>query len=668
MTDQRKAPYLFLLARPSAAARREAVAKLRELGATVVAQFPQVAVEALATAVQAEAIAQLGMFSAQLKGPMKQEHLEALDERQRDVVSQWNTRFTSDYRQLRKDSAHVGKSWGDAERQPPHPFTFIDPRDFLALLTRYEQRTGVRVTPSEPRQVGLPVAEEFIVYEQRLAGHLDDPSLAYHLSRLAFQLGPQYMDLMFVLPEPLIEELTEILFGEAACWKMTGEMAVGIVFVESSRTSGPRFTATERRQIRQEIFDGLSWLASQHPEGDLSWIYDTQFVTIDIANGSGDPAEDYWRDPAMGEVDYNGNTYDQSWTAVADYREDMRVTNAAEHAFVIFVTPYANEWHAYAAGGRVTLAEKDDWGGWGRASLDTITAHESSHLFGAADEYSGRGTPCSSCATTHGCDKIPNGNCGTCARPQQRCVMDRNFRRLCGYTRAQIGWSSLFVELTTDDVARAGTDDDVWVDIGDHEFELDTPDHDDRERNNREGYPIWNPHLRRSDIKRILIRKSPDGAYGGWKLRRIRAWFAGELVCERDIDRWLEDDHRFWVGCREDEMLVNSLRVKITTGDLARAGTDDDVTLTLAGRSWELDNVDRDDFERGRTDTFDLDPGPGLYGGDIHSVRIHKSRDGAAGGWRLKGVEVIVNGTTIFTNQSIDKWLENDDRTWTSSV
>ena len=108
--------------------------------------------------------------------------------------------------------------------------------------------------------------------------------------------------------------------------------------------------------------------------------------------------------------------------------------------------------------------------------------------------------------------------------------------------------------------------------------------------------------------------------------------------------------------------------VKITTADVSWAGTDDDVTVTLAGRSWNLDNEDHDDFERGDTNTFALDPQTSFYSSDIHSVRIHKSLDGFAGGWKLKGVEVIVNGTSIYNNQSINRWLEDDDRTWSASI
>jgi len=89
--------------------------------------------------------------------------------------------------------------------------------------------------------------------------------------------------------------------------------------------------------------------------------------------------------------------------------------------------------------------------------------------------YTRSGTPCSSCDTLHGCDNIPNGNCGACAHPRQTCVMDANSHRLCGYTRGHIGWADLFVETTTADEQWAGTDDDVWIDIGDREFVLDTP-------------------------------------------------------------------------------------------------------------------------------------------------------------------------------------------------
>ena len=674
----KRTPYLLLVQHPSPTSRREAVRQARDLGVTIVAQFGGVAIEVLATPDQAASLADLGLFSGRLKGPMKRENTQKLTSQQRQVVELWNARFSAGYRKLKKDLTHVGKPWNAEGLKEPLPYTSIDADDFRLLLTQYEERTGRRLLPPTPRgrkdksagKAERPMsAQEFTNFEKRLAAAYENPTLAYHLARLARRLGRRYDTVFLKLPPDLLREILEHFFAEAACWKMTGEMAVGIVFVESSRSGGPKFSASERNDICNEILAGHSWLTSEHPEGNLSWIYDIQMVKIDVANGSGDPDEAYWRNPAMGQVAYDGHTYAAAWSGVGDYREDMRMANRSAHGLVVFVTPYANWWYAYASGGRVTLANKDNWAGWGRNTIDMITAHETSHLFGSSDEYTGSGTPCSSCDTLHGCDQIPNGNCGACSHPHQDCVMDANSRRLCGYTRGHIGWAQLFVETTTADEQWAGTDDDVWVDIGDRQFVLDTPDHDDRERGNREGYALWSPGLQRSDIKRTLIRKSPDGFAGGWKLKRVRVWHGGSLICDRDnINQWLEDDHRVWVGCITDRTLISTLTVKISTADVMWAGTDDDVTVTLGGRSWNLDNEGHDDFERGSTDTFALDPGTAFYAGDIHSVRITKSPDGVAGGWKLKGVQVIVNGTSIFNNQSINKWLEDDDRAWSASI
>ncbi|SIN77325.1 PLAT/LH2 domain-containing protein [Agromyces cerinus] len=678
MSASERIEYLLLLRRPSESSRREVSGRIRETGGRVLAEYGNVAVEALLTRDQVAAANDSGAFLAQLSGPMSQEHLAKLSDEQRRVVDLWNARHTNRFHRLVKDRTLQGRSWASEELQPPLPYSVIGPEDFLDLVHRFEREVGEAVLPTDAdnddRQghrtnaEGSFDAESFREYESLLVKQYGDERLGYELARLAARLGPAYYDVILRLPEGLIQLIIDRFFREAACWRMTGEMAVGLVFVESSRRDGPKFTTAERNDICNEVLTGLNWLAAEHPGGNLTWVYDFQFVKIDVANGNDDSLEGYWRDPAMGEVSYNGNTYAASWSGVGDYREDMRLSNLAAHALVIFITPYGNEWHAYASSGRITLARRDNWGGWGRGSIDMITAHEASHLFGAADEYTGSGTPCSSCSTTHGCDRVPNGNCGACASPRQSCAMDGNSRRLCGYTRGQIGWGHLFVELTTADELWAGTDDDVWVDIGDHVFTLDTSDHDDRERGNREGYPVWAPWLRRQDVRRVLIRKGPDGSAGGWKLLRVRVWTGGQIICDSRPNRWLEDDHRFWLGCVTDRNVLNSLVVRVTTADVSWAGTDDDVTLTLAGRSWNLDNDGRNDFERGNTDTFTLDPGTGLRVSSLASVRLHKSPDGVAGGWRLRGVEIVANGATIYNNQSINRWLEDDTRTWSAAI
>jgi hypothetical protein len=249
--------------------------------------------------------------------------------------------------------------------------------------------------------------------------------------------------------------------------------------------------------------------------------------------------------------------------------------------------------------------------------------------------------------------------------------MGGNHRRICAYTQGQIGWSDLFVELTTANANNAGTDDTVWLDIGDRTFELDTPNHDDRERDHVEGYALNYTGVNKAQVKRVGIRKSADGSYGGWRLNRVRLWVRGELICDQSsINQWLEDEYLWWASfsCGSSADIVNRLEVRVTTADVGNAGTDDDVTLYLDGTSWDLDNQGHDDFERGNSDTFHLDPGTGLYESSISTIQIHKAPDGFYGGWRLKGLQILVNGATVYNNQSINKWLEDSDRDWFGSI
>jgi len=670
-TRSKQYKYLFLLNGNTPEAAKVATDYLREVGAKILERHGDVAMVALASEEQVDAAYQSKLFSAITRGAMKREHIEKLDTEQKDIASLWSYIHSRKYNRIRKDVEQRGKSWSDPKFEAPGPQTLVSPEDFKEALKEKlgidEKELRAKYKKRKRKPVRL-TGKSFVDYERKLEKAYKDPTIAYHLARVAWHLEPIYYEVLLKLPLDFIR----VFLVELACWEMRGEISVGVVFVESSSSSGPRFTSSERNTLRARISDGLSWLASEAPtNAQLTWVYDWQFVKINVANGNNSSNESYWRDPAMGQVTYNGNTYSQTWGAVADYREDMRQRNWSQHAIVIFVTPYGNSWHAYASGGRVTLAERNNWGGWGINTVDEITAHEACHLFGAADEYTGSGTPCSSCGTVHGCDSIPNGNCGACASPLQDCVMDGNSPRLCAYTQGQIGWADLFVELTTADVMWAGTDDTVWLDIGDRTFELDTSNHNDRERNNVEGYAIVAPGLNQSDIKRVGIRKSSDGFAGGWKLERVRLWHQGTLVCDaNNINQWLEDEYLWWAStsCGASSTIVNKLRVKVTTANVGWAGTDDDVRIYLGGRSWNLDNPDRNDFERGNTDTFDLDPGTGLYQSMISSIRIHKSPDGIAGGWKLKGLQIYVNGSRIYNNQSINKWLEDSDRDWYGTV
>jgi CARDB/PLAT/LH2 domain len=116
---------------------------------------------------------------------------------------------------------------------------------------------------------------------------------------------------------------------------------------------------------------------------------------------------------------------------------------------------------------------------------------------------------------------------------------------------------------------------------------------------------------------------------------------------------------------------VETMTVRIETGDRRFAGTDDNVVLNIGSHRFSLDKRAYDDFERGDDDTYSVPIGTatrdGLTIGEISRVAIEKSKDGAAGGWFLHGVTLVVNGRTLVKDRGIDRWLEDSKRVWTAS-
>ena len=114
---------------------------------------------------------------------------------------------------------------------------------------------------------------------------------------------------------------------------------------------------------------------------------------------------------------------------------------------------------------------------------------------------------------------------------------------------------------------------------------------------------------------------------------------------------------------------VTTMTAEIRTSSARYAGTDDDVYLRISPtRRFLLDKRVYDDYERGDRDTYSVPIDgatlAGLSVGDISRVQIEKSSDGVAGGWKLRGVKLVVNGRTLSTRDGIERWLEDDRRTW----
>ena len=137
--------------------------------------------------------------------------------------------------------------------------------------------------------------------------------------------------------------------------------------------------------------------------------------------------EDYWRLPALDDMGYKCETEYSDWL-LSEYNADW--------AYVAYFTKYDLGWFAYKTTGR-TVQEYQSNG------LSGLFAHETGHIFGAANEYKSSQVPCN---REQGYMKVLNKNSdyndddNSCVKNRMICVMDSNDWQLCSWTRGAIGW------------------------------------------------------------------------------------------------------------------------------------------------------------------------------------------------------------------------------------
>ncbi|HTF05448.1 MAG TPA: hypothetical protein VK826_15580, partial [Bacteroidia bacterium] len=388
--------YLLLLHHPSAEAARHAWSVCRQLNIPVPIQHGNTALEVLATPDEVEALFRYGIFATQTARKLAKDQLEKMSPHAQEIAAMWNQQFSADYQRRKKDKSLHGLKYNSPGKKEPAPYVDVDIRQFKKLLD--EELRQRKTDPSKIKPL-LKVdhkrisAETFLKVKNYIGEQLGSDKEAYQLSRMFYRMK-ETDRAMFLSPDLL--RIMQTVYratksggsqgGPAggptgACRKMHGRNSVGIVFVESSKAGGPKFTTTTRNEILNEIKAGLSWLVVKHPSNDLSWTFDVQNTKIDVANKANKDAldvefDDYWREPAMGKVKFDGKTYLADDAAIDDYRNDMMEEHDSVASIVIFVTPYGSSWHAYSTGERfIVLAEHgDEWGDWGQDDLNLITA------------------------------------------------------------------------------------------------------------------------------------------------------------------------------------------------------------------------------------------------------------------------------------------------------
>lgn len=233
--------------------------------------------------------------------------------------------------------------------------------------------------------------------------------------------------------------------------RLTGSVAVGIIIVEGPNAN-LKFSAAERTKVVAEVQNGLSWLATQSPNG-LVFKYDIKIVTLNVQPGpstlTADQKEARWRDPAMQQLGFATGL-----AGVSAYVEKIRTNLGTTWTYCGFFTKYPIFHFAYASIGGPRLVMNYDNDGWGPDNIDRVFAHETGHIFGAPDEYAASGC---NCGGSWGFYSKPNVNCANCAPGGGvDCLMKGNTWNMCTTTPYHLGFA--LVQQTYTGVWRQGND------------------------------------------------------------------------------------------------------------------------------------------------------------------------------------------------------------------
>lgn len=609
---------------------------LRARGIRVLAEHGPTAFEILASSDQAELVLRKGPFVRCARGPVP----SSASGSPLAISQRWNVRFEERY----------------ANQHRLH-----------------RERECTRPTPPVPPE---PVAELWTRLRKLLdrASRIPTPSL----------FAPRHS---LLAPEGLVGEavpsrscLIQVPRPTAPIPVLEGRVGISVVFAEPTGAVEARFPEAELPFAIREIIDGLSWLAQEHPTGDLTFSYRFRSVRPRIDEAPNDPNERFSAVQVQALRTLLGHPPTQKpRDLIAMYLASQFGGRETTKAIIVLVVPIEigrPEQVTVGIHGSIRIASWGQWHGHGRASLDGIVAHEVLHAFGALDEYDGAhrncdaalalnggapvvlrtpdyGAPAQDERTPHPLILIPNNNHVSVARPHQPCVMGYYPRRLCAYTRAQIGWTDLLVELETAPGRFAGTDSTVTLDIGDEELPLDTLEHDDRWPGHRAAYYNRTP-VERCEVKRLMLRKAAGGSWHAWNIRRMRVWFrrkallydtSSRLASEEPI--WLDDRDTSWLARgypTTDPDLIDTVAVVLESSS---PPTGDGLEVSLGGRRWVVlspPGVGGAPWAyRAR-----LDAGPGLYAGALSQVAVRRLGSGSSPPWTIEALWLEINGDRRF--------------------
>ncbi len=264
-------------------------------------------------------------------------------------------------------------------------------------------------------------------------------------------LDPAALESRGILPRGALDGSSTLTYAD----KMTGTVAVTFFLVESDGTGADPDSWDWTPEDMQEYMDaavvGLLWWSGRAEGHRDCWV---TFLVNHVS--AFDPRCRQWVEPSLHESNFvstwasnvmtkmgypSGNHFSKV-DAFNNWQEATYQVNSAYSSFIAYnpigaPSNFADGGYAFA-----WIYGPYFWGlfrtpGW---SHDVVVSHETGHIFGACDEYTGG---CSSCASTCSAYGGANANCEDCNPMSRPCMMRSNENSVCQYTKTMIGWDAL---------------------------------------------------------------------------------------------------------------------------------------------------------------------------------------------------------------------------------
>ncbi len=197
---------------------------------------------------------------------------------------------------------------------------------------------------------------------------------------------------------------------------MLGKVAVGIVFPQCTGAMDrctETWNAAAMDQVLAQVRSAMNWWAARTNQR-VTFVYDLRRQIPTGYEPINHPQSDegLWMGDTLANMGFPGPNY---FEQVYAYNNWMRQQYGTDWAFTIFAAnslasttgTFSNGYFAYAYVPGPFLVVTYDNGGYGIAKMNAVVAHETGHVFGALDQYTGAGVLCTQ---TSGYLIAPNQN------------------------------------------------------------------------------------------------------------------------------------------------------------------------------------------------------------------------------------------------------------------